>query len=949
MQQEKPKVVLVDGSGYIFRAFYALPPMQSPDKIPVNAVYGFFKMLLKLREDYAGHHLRVVFDSGRVTFRNDIYPQYKANRGDPPEELIPQFDLVRKASDALSLPRVELAGYEADDVIATLAKQALAQDHPVVVISSDKDLMQLVRPGLTMYDPMKNRILDEAAVLEKFGVAPHQVIEVQAIAGDSVDNIPGAVGIGIKTAALLINEYGSLENLLANAEQIKQPKRRENLLEFRKVADISLKLVQLCEDVPELDGDFSAMPPFDFPRAQEFVERYGFKSMVRVLADKSVARDATDAKNDTQSGADGAMASSSAPVQKPAKIKADVDIIQGMHQLQQMIDEAKMQGYIALYPEFANDTLVGIGFALHDALSYYLPLNHYNEAENPDNNNAQGDLLAAAFVPKTRRGDIINYESSISLFAHLCMDHAIVKITYDIKKLWRAIYQQGVQLTAYDDVLLLSFVLDAGRQSHQLVKLVAENLGEDEAQIFEDFKQLHGKQDLSLLPLQDIASITAHGAQSVLRLYHILWQRLCSEGMVSLYHRLEKPLIASLTKMEMAGVSLNVQHLQMLSKEFRLELASLEKDIFAIAGEEFNIASPKQMGVILFDNLQLPHGKKTKSGNYSTDNDVLDMLVLDGHVIAKHIQQWRHLSKLLSTYTESLPQMQHKDGRVRTHFSMAGAQTGRLSSIDPNLQNIPIRDAQGKKIREAFTAPTGKLLLSLDYSQIELRLIADIANLDGLIAAFKRGEDVHRFTASEVFGVPLDSVDDAQRRAAKAVNFGIIYGISAFGLARQLMIGRKQAQEYIDNYLLRYQGLKSYMDDTIKLAGQQGYVQTIFGRKIHLPQINDKNPAKRQYAGRQAINAPIQGSAADIIKQAILMVENVIASEKLPVTLLLQVHDELLFEVEESAAIEMGDKLAGVMQQAGERVPVKFLPNGKGLQVPLLVQAGMGKNWADAH
>ncbi len=875
------KVILIDGSGYIFRAYYGLPPMLSPDNVPVNAVFGFFKMLLKLREDYKdtneNTNMIVVFDSARKTFRNDIFPEYKANRGAPPEDLVPQFDLVRDAVDALCLPQIEVAGYEADDIIASLAKKARAENKQVTIVSSDKDLMQLIGDGINMHDPMKNKALGAQEVFERFGVTPDRVVEVQAIAGDSVDNIPGATGIGVKTAALLLNEYGSLDELLRRADEIKQPKRRENLIAFREVADISLKLVRLCDSVPEAENvTFDAMKTLDRENAHSFAKKHGFKSLMKLFAGEN--------------SGDSDVATTGDNTQSQSLDSAFITTITSINIFHEMLDNIAMQGYVALYPQMAAEKYgagcIGIGFALHDECAYYLPLHHVLLTESQS---SQGDLLvekskSTAETIRTRREDIPNIESAHSLLAKLLQDDAVLKIGHDVKKIWQIFREQEIKTAPCEDILLLSFTLDAGRKKHGFLALVEEFLPPELENIISQSHDIYSKQDIALYAPNDAKDTIATYAFGVLQLYKILWQRLCTEGMVALYRTLDMALLPILAKMEWDGILLDRPHLQQLSAEFAVKIKALEGNIHQAAGEEFNIGSPKQLGVILFDKMALPFGRKTKTGQYSTDNDLLDNLVLEGHGIASDIQQWRHLSKLRSTYSESLPVMQDVDDRIRTNYAMAGAQTGRLSSIDPNLQNIPIRDDEGKKIREAFIAPKGKLLLSLDYSQIELRLIADIARLESLIDAFHKGADIHQFTASEVFNIPLDEVDAGRRRDAKAVNFGIIYGISAFGLARQLMISRKKAKEYIDAYLERYQGLKKYMDETVEIAGKQGYVQTLFGRKIHLPHINDKNPMKRQYAGRQAINAPIQGTAADIIKQAMLMVDSAITHDKLPCT-----------------------------------------------------------------
>ncbi len=929
------KVVLIDGSGYIFRAYYGLPPMNNPENIPVNAVYGFFKMILKLRQDYTKNYMAVVFDHARKTFRNELYPEYKANRGAPPDDLIPQFALVREATRALNLPLIEAENYEADDIIATLAQNASQQNKQVVIISSDKDLMQLVAENISLYDPMKNKTIMSQQVLERFGVLPDKVIDVQALAGDSTDNIPGAVGIGIKTAALLINEYGNLDNLLAQADTIKQPKRRENLIKFREFADISRQLVTLQQNVPNVaEVKFSVMSDILPEIALKFTQKHGFKSLMHYFQ--------------TPDGSYGV----DYPIGEQGRNLEDwVHIIQpqwicDMTQLQALRVEINKEGMVALHLCLGKTgEIAGIAFVLCHQRRFYLPLGHYrtsdadgNEHEVAGSEKNQGELLAKLLEPERQlQGGQIDKIAALSFCGQIFEDQAIIKIGYNFKKTWHLFASiLEVEIVAVADIMLMSFVLDAGKHGHKFQELI--NFHAEELSAYGREERISDKIDFAALPIEEAIRIATNDCATILRLYQFFLPRLCQQGLYSLYQTMEIPLIQVLFAMECQGILLDAPYLQKLSANFAKQLTQLSAEIFQLTKEEFNIASPKQLGVILFEKMGLPYGRKTKTGQYSTDNDLLDKLVLEGHLIAGLLQNWRHISKLRSTYSESLPLLQAQDLRVHTDFNMVGAQTGRLSSIEPNLQNIPVRDALGKDIRKGFIAPIGKILLSLDYSQIELRLIAHIAGLKSLIDAFKRDEDIHQFTASEVFKVPLDAVTPAQRRDAKAVNFGIIYGISAFGLARQLMISRSQAQDYINAYMVRYPGLKNYMEQTVKQASHDGFVRTLFGRQIHLPAINDKNHAKRNYAMRQAINAPIQGSAADIIKRAMVIIHQKIIDEHLPAKLLLQVHDELIFEVGQAEQEEMSVIFTKIMIEAGGA-----------LSVPLIVDSGYGHNWAQAH
>ena len=929
------KLVLIDGSGYIFRAFHALPPMTRADGTPVNAVFGFTKMLLKLVDDLAPHSIAVVFDAGRHTFRNDIYTEYKANRSEPPEELVPQFALVRDAAKALSLPVVELPGFEADDVIATYAKLASAAGRQTIIVSSDKDLMQLVTDDVEMLDPMKQRRIGHDEVIEKFGVAPDKVVDVQSLAGDSTDNVPGVPGIGIKTAAELISQFGSLEALLAGAETIKQPKRRQNLIEFAEMARISQQLVKLADDVDvPLSLDALVTPVRDQDALVSFVQEQGFRSLMTALGAKP-------ANAPTAS-----PPSSSGEVQEivaPHVEEASYQLVTDVAGLQEWCEKAKAQGYCALDTETSSlnaseASLVGVSLALAPGRACYIPLRHQTAEA------AETDLLALPEdVPSFTQ---IDFDEAMALLKPLCEDPSVLKIGHNLKydsHVLRRIENGGITLAPVDDTMCLSYVLDAGRVSRHNMDALADHWLGHQTIKYEDVCG-KGKNQISFAALSPEAALdyAAEDADITLRLWMMLKPRLAREGMTSVYERLERPLIAILAEMESEGIAIDDTMLRRLSNDFATRIHELEGNIHELAGEPFNVASPKQLGEVLFDRLGFEGGKKSKTGAYATGAEILEDLAANGAIIAQKVLDYRQLAKLKSTYTDALITSQHPTtGRIHTSYSMVGASTGRLSSSDPNLQNIPIRTAEGRQIREAFIAPEGYKLISADYSQIELRLVAHVAGEASMLQAFQDGIDIHAQTASEVFNIPLADMDGETRRRAKAINFGIIYGISAFGLARQLAIPRGEAQDYITAYFGRFPGIRTYMEETKAQAREAKYVETLFGRRIHIGDIASSNPNMRAFAERQAINAPIQGSAADIIKRAMVHLPPAIAAAGLSAKMLLQVHDELIFEVPDDQAEAASALIRDVMEKAHQPVIA--------LDVPLVAEAGIAQSWSDAH
>ncbi|MEQ9327650.1 MAG: DNA polymerase I, partial [Rhodospirillales bacterium] len=814
-------IYLVDGSGYIFRAYHALPPMNRADGTPTNAVYGFCNMLMKLMHDTEADHIAVIFDAARKNFRNDIYKAYKANRDDPPEDLIPQFALIRQAVEAFNLKPIEMEGFEADDLIATYAKQARERGAEVTIVSSDKDLMQLVRDGVSMLDPMKNKKIGPDEVMEKFGVAPDRVVDVQSLSGDSVDNVPGVLGIGIKTAAQLINEYGDLDTLLARAGEIKQPKRRENLIEHAEAARISRELVRLRDDV-DVDRDLDAFiinapdPEVLLP----FLEAQNFRSLHAKLAAEMGAEDTL---TETPESAD----------------YGGYELVQEEGGLKAWIAAARKDGIVAVDTETTSlnahqAKLVGVSLATAAGKACYIPLGHLAGGD-------QGSLFDdggsdTKDVPKQ-----IPMAKAIALLKDLLEDPGVLKIGQNIKYDIEVLAQHGILIAPVDDTMLLSHVLEGGLHGHGMDELAELHLGYRTIK----FKEVvgSGKSEISFaeVALDKALDYAAEDADVTFRLWQLLKPRLPHERMTTIYETIERPLIHVLTEMERTGILVDVEQLKELSSDFARRMADLEVEIHELAGETFNVGSPKQLGEILFDKMSLSGGKKNKTGAWGTGAEVLEDLAAMGHDLPRRVLDWRQLSKLKSTYTDALVNEIHPaTKRIHTNYGMAGASTGRLSSNDPNLQNIPVRSEEGRKIRKAFIPKEGCTLISADYSQIELRLLAHVADIDVLKQAFADGEDIHAITASGVFGVPVEGMDPMIRRKAKAINFGIIYGISAFGLSRQLGIERGEAKQYIDAYFERYPGIRDYMEQAKAMAAEKGYVQTLFGRKIHTPSIKDR-------------------------------------------------------------------------------------------------------------
>lgn len=925
-------IYLIDGSGYIFRAFFGIPPMTRPDGTPVNAVFGYTNMLIKLLNDHDADGFAVIFDAGRESFRNEFYPEYKAQRPDAPEDLIPQFALIREATRAFNLPSIEMKGYEADDLIATYAQQAKAAGIQVTIVSSDKDLMQLVEPGIALLDPMKNIPIGEEQVLAKFGVTPDKVVDVQALAGDSVDNVPGVPGIGVKTAAQLINDYGDLESLLNRAEEIKQPKRRQNLIEHAELARISRRLVELKRDVPveaELAGFDRNDPDGDVLRA--FLEENGFRSIIARLGEMLGG-----------GGTEGEAAEAETP---PGD--AEYELVQTTAALKRWIAEADREGIVTIDTETTSldahrAELVGVSLSVKAGKACYIPLGHRSpEAAVADSGQGGLDLAgpedAAPDTPEQ-----IPLEEAVALLKPLLEDPGVLKVGQNIKYDMIILGRYGIEMAPIDDTMLLSYVVEGGLHGHGMDDLAQLHLGHDTIK-FKDVAG-SGKSQVTFdkVPLDKALDYAAEDAEITGRLHNLLKPRLVTDQMATVYETIERPLVPVLTAMERTGIKVDRDVLRRMSNDFAQRLAELETQIHGLAGRSFTIGSPKQLGEILFDEMGLPGGKKGKSGAYATGADILESLAAGGHDLPARVLDWRQLSKLKSTYTDSLQeQINPATGRIHTSYSQAIASTGRLSSNDPNLQNIPIRTEEGRKIREAFVAEEGCKLLSVDYSQIELRLAAEIAGVDSLKQAFLEGQDIHAITASQVFGVPVEGMDPMVRRQAKAINFGIIYGISAFGLANNLRIPQADARNYIKAYFERYPGIRDYMDRAKEQCKKQGFVTTLFGRKIHIPAIGEKNPARKSFGERAAINAPIQGTAADIIKRAMIRVPRALSDAGLDAKMLLQVHDELLFEVPEAQIEKTTQVVRGVMETACDPV-LK-------LSVPLVADAGVGANWAEAH
>jgi len=926
---QKDELFLVDGSGYIFRAFFGLPQtLTNPEGVPVGAVMGFTSMLLKLLKDVKAPYIAVIFDAARKNFRYDIYEDYKANRSETPPDLIPQFPLIREATTAFGIPALEVEGYEADDLIATYARLAREQGRKVTIVGSDKDLMQLVNDDVRLFDPMKNKYLGRDEVIEKFGVGPEQVVDVQALAGDSVDNVPGVPGIGLKTAAQLIIEYGDLETLLAQAANIKQPKRREALIENAENARLSKKLVVLdaYAPVPMTLEDMRAHDP-NTPELTAFLHKQGFKSLLTRLGAPAMA--APPAQNTPQMYA---VASSIALVVEdklPPCSENQYTLINDLPTLQSWIARAYETGILAIDTETTSLTpakanLVGISLSTELGRGAYIPVGH----------DQVRDLLGNA------NDDIaqLPVETVMAALKPVLEDPAILKVGHNLKYDWQMFSARGVRISPCDDTILLSYILDGTEHGHGMDEL-AQLMCNHQTIKYADVAGT-GKNQVTFDKVSIPTALTyaAEDAEITFRLHHILKPRLAQEKMTAMYEDIERPLIPVIADMESAGIKVDLAVLKAMSADFGQRLAALELEIYKDAGHEFNVASPKQMGVVLFDEMGLPGGKKTKTGDWSTAADTLEALGAQGHAIVQKILDWRQLSKLKSTYTDALQnEMNPNTGRVHTSFHMTGTNTGRLASTDPNLQNIPIRTEEGRKIRSAFIAEDGHLLLSVDYSQVELRLVAEMANVPALKQAFRDNIDIHALTASQVFGVPLDQMTGELRRQAKAVNFGIIYGISGWGLAKQLGTDPGTANDFIRRYLARFPEIQTYMEACKEEARQHGYVRTLFGRKCFIPNINAKIPGWRAGAERQAINAPLQGTAADIMKKAMGKIPRALSDANLAARMLLQVHDELIFEVPEAEIEQTAALVRAVMESAVS------------LDVPLVADAGWGKSWAEAH
>jgi len=955
---------LVDASGFIFRAFHALPPLtRKSDGLPVGAVSGFCNMLWKLLEDLkAGEqptHFACIFDAAKETFRNELYSDYKAQRPPPPEDLIPQFPLVREAAIAFGQPALELPGFEADDLIATYARQAEAKGARVSIVSADKDLMQLVTDKVCMLDTVKDRKICAPEVFEKFGVAPDKVIDVQALCGDSVDNVPGVPGIGVKTAAQLITEYGDLETLLARAGEIKQPKRRETLLTNADAARISKVLVTLRVDAPvPVSIDELGVSDPDTTPLLAFLDKMEFRTLTRrvtetlggtppapasssaggaalanaVAAQKASGAPAPQAK---PNGANGSIECSTPLPVDDAPFNLDgYETVTDAARLAEWIAEARAQGYIAVDTETdglnpVSARIAGVSLALAPNRACYIPLGH----------GSKGDLLSG---DKPKQIDI---STAMEMLKPLLEDPSVLKIGQNIKYDISVFCGFDIRVAPIDDTMLLSFVLSAGANNHGMDELSELHLKHTPIPIKELIGSGKSQLTFDQTPIDKATRYSAEDADVTLRLWQRLKPRISREGVATVYETQDRPLIPVVADMERAGVLVDRDRLSKLSGEFAQRMGALEAEAQELAGQPFNLGSPKQIGDILFDKMGLGADigvKKTKTGAWATGADTLEDLAAYGHQLPKVLLDWRMLSKLRSTYTETLKDaIDAKTGRVHTSYSLAGAQTGRMASTDPNLQNIPIRTEEGRKIREAFIAAPGHVLVSADYSQIELRLLAHVADIPSLRQAFHDGVDIHAMTASEMFGVPVKGMDPMVRRRAKAINFGIIYGISGFGLARQLSIPREEAAAYIKKYFQKFPGIQDYMEEHRAFAREHGYVSTIFGRKVWLPQIRSPNGAERSFGERQAINAPLQGSAADIIKRAMIRMPQALKAAGLKSKMLLQVHDELVFEAPEKEAKKLMEVASNTMARA--TLPVLEL------NVPLVVEAHAGKSWAEAH
>ncbi|MCQ8183831.1 DNA polymerase I [Parvularcula maris] len=921
------RLYLVDGSAYIFRAFHALPPLtRKSDGLPIGAVSGFCNMLWKLLSDASNDavehigtptHFAVIFDHSSYSFRNDLYADYKANRGEPPEDLVPQFPIIRDATRAFGLPCLEEEGFEADDLIATYARAAEAKGAEVVIVSSDKDLTQLVTDKVVMFDPMKNKVIEAADVEEKFGVGPDKMIDLQALMGDSTDNVPGVPGIGPKTAAQLLTEYGTLEELLSRASEIKQKKRREMLENHADDALVSKELVTLRIDVPGLDdAEGFGVAPFDHQKLIDFLNEMELSTLTRRIRDAG-GIEAPEAASPTKAA------------EQPIDTK-NYQTITEMEGLEAFIGRAYEYGTLAVDTETDSlnamrARLVGISLCAAPGDACYIPLLHGTDG-----------LDLTESVKQLDTGDLL--EALKDIFT----DPSILKVGQNLKFDLVVLNRHGAQLFPVGDTMLMSYASECGETSHGMDELSKRHLGHETIPFAEVAGKGKAKKTFDQIAVEDATRYAAEDADVTQRLAIVLSKKLTEEGVTSVYERMERPLVPVIAKMEQEGIKVDREVLSRLSSEFAQKMAMFEDQAYEAAGEKFNLGSPKQIGEVLFGKLGLPGGKKTKTGAWATGAELLDELAAQGHEVPKAVLGWRQMSKLKSTYTDALVAAIHPEtGRVHTSFSLASTSTGRLSSNDPNLQNIPIRTEEGRKIRRAFISEPGNLLVSADYSQIELRLLAHIGDVPELARAFQEGIDVHALTASEVFEVPLEEVTPDLRRSAKTINFGIIYGISAFGLSARLGIDRGVASDYIKSYFAKFPGIRRYMDETIASAKECGYTETVFGRRSHIQGINAKQPNMRSFAERQAINAPIQGTAADIVKRAMIRVPGALEEAGLSARMLLQVHDELVLECPEAEAERTCEVVAEVMRDAPSPA-AEF-------SVPLEVEANAAPNWEEAH
>ena len=920
--QKTDHFYLIDGSGYIFRAYYALPPLtRKSDGLPTGAVSGFCSMLFKLLEDSKSDqnlqkptHFAVIFDSARKTFRNEIYSDYKANRSEAPDDLAPQFEYIRKSVLAFNLPSVDLPNYEADDLIATYVEKILKKGAKVTIVSSDKDLMQLYKKGVRIFDPMKNKFISEEDIINKFGVDASKVIDVQSLAGDSSDNVPGVPGIGVKTAAELINKYGTLEKLLKSANEIKQNKRRETLIENKDKAIISKQLVTLKQDSP-VNRDLSEfkLKEIDKDKLYKFLREMEFN---RLLSSAISAYGEPKLSSET-------VEDKLIEKQKPISNK-NYFLITDIKQIDEWIKEAEETGELAVDTETNSldphqADLVGISLSSKVGRACYIPIGH-------------------------KSSKCINKNDVIKKLKPLLEDPSVKKIGQNIKFDFIVLFKQGIEMTSMEDTMLMSYVLDAGKNRHNMDTLSEIHLGHKTI----SFKEIvgTGKKEINFseVEIERAKDYAAEDADITFRLYKKFSKNLKLEKMINIYEIFEKPLIKILAFMEMEGVEVDNKFLKTLSSKFEKKIKNLEKEIFKISKKDFNIASPKQLGEIIYNDLKIAGLKKTKKGSFATSASVLEDLAFKGHKFPKLVLDWRQVSKLKNTYSDSLPEhINPNTKRVHTSFLLAATTTGRLASSDPNLQNIPIKSEDGRDIRKAFTSRKNHLLISADYNQIEMRILADLADVKELKKAFKNDEDIHSLTASQIFNVDIKKVDQDQRRKAKAINFGIIYGISQYGLAKQINVSNYEAEEFLDAYFAKFPEIKIYMDETIKFCRKSGYVNNIFGRRSHFNGINDKNFNVRNFQERAAINAPIQGSASEIMRLAMIRLSKKLSDKKnIQSKMLLQIHDELIFEVpknnEKTMVKLIKDEMASVVKS-----------DHHSFSIPLTVDINVGDNWGMLH